>query len=297
MSASSNIEKSVKNYYETLWSPPFKLKGREKNLLLGFHFGIYEKGVTNWKEAALKMNDYVGELLNINKSKTMNILDAGCGVGATSVHLALKYPNSHFTGIDLTPIEIKLAHQLQKQKQTHNTKFICGSYLKCDFKKNYFDAIFALESSCYAENKKRLIKEMNRLLKPGGKLVVIDGFRTGKPIGSFMKKAYCSFLKRRATPDLISINEFKELLTEYGFEDIAIHDHLNKGIIFNYLKNDFVKVILKGIKSQFKSSNINKEISSENIIDHIFVSLFSEFLLGMSQIIRYYSITAIKKSV
>ena len=38
-------EKEICEYYNNIWSPSIKLIGRNKNLLLGFHYGLYEKGI------------------------------------------------------------------------------------------------------------------------------------------------------------------------------------------------------------------------------------------------------------
>jgi len=46
------------------------------------------------------------------------------------------------------------------------------------FSSNKFDAVFSIESFSYAPQKHVFIQEMFRILKPGGLIVIIDGFRT-----------------------------------------------------------------------------------------------------------------------
>jgi predicted RNA methylase len=48
--------------------------------------------------------------------KNLSILDAGCGIGSTSVYLSEKYENSTFFGIMLTKSELEIANKLKKQK-------------------------------------------------------------------------------------------------------------------------------------------------------------------------------------
>ena len=56
MGKTTSVEKEVRDYHENIWSPPIQLEGRDENPLLGFHYGFYEKGIKNWKEATINMH-------------------------------------------------------------------------------------------------------------------------------------------------------------------------------------------------------------------------------------------------
>jgi len=289
-------EKKVKDYYENIWSPSVHLEGRDENPFLGFHYGYYEKGITTWKEAAINMNDFIGRLIKLDNNKTIEILDAGCGTGATSVHLAIKYPNVNFTGITLAPAEVEFAKKIQKERRVENTKFLVGSYTNTGFPKGYFDAVFALESFCYAQIKKDFVLEMKRVLKPGGKLVVLDGFRTDRALASFMQKVYNSFLSRRAVPNLMSLTDFKLYLEKEGFKEITILDLTkSNGIVYNFLQADFLKFLHNFLSLQFKRIIKGKAYKPEENADYILGALVLELLLGIGKKIGYYAITAVKE--
>lgn len=289
-------EKNVRDYYEKIWSQPNKVKDRDKNPLLGFHYGLYEKGIKNWKDAAVNMNDFVGRLLKLDNNKCMKVLDLGCGIGSTSVYLAMKYSNVKFTGITLAPSEIKFAKKLQKEKQVKNTEFILGSYIDTTFPNDCFDGVFGIESFCYTENRKEFVKEMKRVLKSHGKLVVVDGFQIDRSLGSFMQNVYNSFLSRRAVPNLMLVNDFISYLENEGFEEINILDlSKNKAFVFNFLEFDFFKLIFKFFSLQINRIIKGKKYRPNEDVDYIICALVPEMLLGLGKKIGYYAITAVKE--
>lgn len=170
-------EENIKLQYETLWS-------NEKNcdesqiFLNGWHFGFYEKGNEKDQEAYFNMHRYVDRLLDLSDFSSQNVLDVGCGIGTTSIFLAGKYPRHSFFGITLADNEVNIANLLKNKKNLENTSFINGSYLETKFKNEKFEKVFALESFCYATNKRHFLQEMHRILKPKGRIILIDVFRT-----------------------------------------------------------------------------------------------------------------------
>ena len=109
----TDIESKIRNYYNYIWKPPIKLSDRLENPFLGFHYGLYEKGILNRSDAAINTNDYVARLFDFKTFKKGNILDAGCGIGSTSFYLGLKNPNIKFTGITLAPSEVFFANKIK----------------------------------------------------------------------------------------------------------------------------------------------------------------------------------------
>ncbi len=105
------------------------------------------------------------------------VLDAGCGVGGSSIFLASTL-GCRVTGITLSERQVNLA--IENAKKTENidglVDFKVMNYYATDFPDASFDVIWGCESICYADSKEQFIKEAYRLLKPGGRLVVADGF-------------------------------------------------------------------------------------------------------------------------
>ena len=218
----TELENEAKDYYDMVWSNPNRIcqLGRE---LLSWHFGFYEKGINNSNEAKINMMDYVGRLLELDDNSFMNILDAGSGVGSTSLFLAKKFSNCIFHGITISYYESIIAGILQKRNDISNVRFQQGSYMNTSYKKNFFDRIFTLESVIYSPNKKEFVKEMYRILKPNGKIIILDIFPK-KYQFNFLTIKIDNYLYQRKNSDIknyyIDIEKFKKFLKNEKFAAI-----------------------------------------------------------------------------
>ncbi|KAF3100612.1 hypothetical protein TWF706_006165 [Orbilia oligospora] len=105
--------------------------------------------------------------------KGVNVLEAGCGAGFHIEKMARTFPNSHFTGIDLTQSAINTA--TTRCEGLPNVKLICGNASHLDKKwTEHFDVVFFIDS-CHDMCRPDLaISEVQRVLKPGGLFSMIE---------------------------------------------------------------------------------------------------------------------------
>lgn len=285
-------ENVVINWYESHWDPGFVRwwKGYET---LCLHDGLYEKGTKNFEEALLNMNDLVGRLLELKDEDSVNILDAGCGVGGTSIYLGNKYQNAQFTGITISPKQIEWATEFANERNfNNNTTFLLKDYMKTGFPNDSFDGIFALESMDYAPNKKDFLKEMNRILKPGGKLIVIDPFITKNIKNPLMEKIYHLYYEGRGAPIFTVFNEFKSYLESEGFYDIRVRD-LSKNIIRSECRS-FILSIPFVVSVLLKRLLKGKKYRYDKDIDYYLAVGILSPLMGISGTAAYYAVNATK---
>ena len=104
--------------------------------------------------------DQVGDI----NGKT--VLDVGCGKGRFLSALKNQYPEARLVGIDMSE---ELLQCVPSNIETHH-----GTMLNMPFEENQFDFVFSVEALEHAVQIGQALREMSRVLKPGGKLIVID---------------------------------------------------------------------------------------------------------------------------
>ena len=284
----------IVDYYKKNW--PYFIKLWQVDKTHCIHYGYYEKGIRTHVEAVLNMNDYIEQLLELDlKSKeTKYILDAGCGIGGTVVHLAKKYLNIKFIGITIVPEHIQMAKEFAKENHTNsNTDFLLIDYLSTRFNSAYFDAIFSIESINYTSQTRGFINEMNRILKTNGKLVIIDAFRTNVPLNPFLNTIYRWYCKGREFPSIVKLNEFKSFLKDEEFGNI-VDINLKRNVLPSVIRGNMVSIPYLFLTTMKKFIQGKKYHSSKDSCFPTAVSIFST-MIGMKKGVTYNAVKAIKK--
>ncbi len=93
-------------------------------------------------------------------------LDVGCGKGRFARVLKERYPEAEMHGLDISPEMLKC---VPAEIQTR-----VGMMTALPYPDGRFDCVYATESLEHAVETGRAVSEMCRVLKPGGRLVIID---------------------------------------------------------------------------------------------------------------------------
>ena len=143
---------------------------------LAVHYGMWDGKTRNFGEALSNTNQRVAAVAGIRKGE--RVLDAGCGVGGSAFFLARHY-GCRVTGLTLSEKQIAFARQKNLELQfSEQVDFLLEDYSNTSLQDQTFDLVWAIESLTSAPDKKRFCDEARRLLKPGGRIVVADYFRT-----------------------------------------------------------------------------------------------------------------------
>ena len=192
------------------------------NRYYAIHYGFYDEKHKTHGEAVINFNRVLTEIAGIES--TDRVLDAGCGIGGSSIWLA-KNVHCNVVGISITPEQVEKAKKLAEENGVSNlTNFYIQDYNKTSFPDKSFDVVWGLESICYAESKKMFLQEAWRVLKDGGRLIVADGFLNKKPSSKKEEYYFNNWLEGWAVSNLTSINEFKNYLKNTGFQNIMLRN-------------------------------------------------------------------------
>lgn len=140
------------------------------------------------------------------------VLDVGCGIGGSSRILARDY-RLDVTGITISPGQVKRAQELTPPGVT--AKFQQDDAMNLSFADSSFDVVWCIEAGPHMPDKAVFAKELMRVLKPGGILVVADWNQRDarqKPLVLWEQVVMRQLLDQWAHPEFASIEEFAELL-------------------------------------------------------------------------------------
>ncbi len=143
-------------------------------------FGLH----INWRNRALKA------VKSSLRTKPTEILDIATGTGDVAFRLLEIFPESHITGIDLSEGMLQMARRKSNElpkTRFERISFEQGDSLNLRFADNSFDLITVAYGVRNFENLRKGLSEMLRVLKPGGKLCIIE---LSVPTGILTKPAY-----------------------------------------------------------------------------------------------------------
>ncbi len=99
-----------------------------------------------------------------------SILDIGCGTGHALLEFGKRYPHAKLYGIDLSEEMLAKAKALLGRRAILKV----ASADRLPFRKNSFDSVLCTSAFHHFPKQLKCIKEMKRVLKPDGRLVLAD---------------------------------------------------------------------------------------------------------------------------
>jgi cyclopropane fatty-acyl-phospholipid synthase-like methyltransferase len=135
-----------------------------------FHVGYFRSGGETLAEALDAHTDLVGEMARLETRQ--RVLDAGCGIAAPALRIAERY-GCEITGVNISREQVRQGRRLiEERRMSHRVKIVRGDVRALDFPDGSFDAIVCLEAAgdiCVTEqDKDRLVRDLHRVLRPGG---------------------------------------------------------------------------------------------------------------------------------
>ena len=178
-------------------------------------FNVHHSKLTDWglKHVAIEKHD--------------TLLDVGCGGGRTVYKLARIAPEGKVYGVDHSQESVAASRRTNKQLiEIGRVEIRQGSVSSLPFSDHTFDIATAVETHVFWPDVVADMREVLRVLKPGGRLIIIAEYYKGgkhdrrdQKIAALMKLPF------------LNLCDHGQLFSQSGYSDIEMFEQFDKGWI------------------------------------------------------------------
>jgi len=153
-------------------------------------------------------------LTNVTIGSDFVVLDVGCGGGKTVNRLAQLAPQGKVFGIDCSSDMVKFSKKINKTLIAQNrVEIIEESVEKMSFEDDFFDLVTAFETYYFWTKFPDALKEINRVLKPCRKLLLVNELLYGATPERLIEETHVK---------LFPLDEIQNVMHSVGFVHVQI---------------------------------------------------------------------------
>ena len=148
-----------------------------------------------------------------------SVLDIGCGGGATLKRISRHITTGHIAGVDYSPVSVELSRELNADDiDSGKTEVIEASVESLPFGDDSFDKIVTVESFYFWPDPPENLKEVLRVLKPGGTFIIVADVYNKDGLKEKTLENIRRYEMFNPTP-----GEFEDMFKSAGFASVKIH--------------------------------------------------------------------------
>ena len=168
-------------------------------------------------------------LTHISVGQHDTVLDVGCGGGRTVSKLAARATDGKVYGVDFSEESVATSRKVNAQWiEKGRVEIRNASVSQLPFPEGMFDLVTAVETHFWWPDLPGDMREVFRVVKPGGRLMVIaEVYKGANARVSRMIEKYAP----KTGLKMLSVEEHRELLASAGFSDIQVEVEPTKGWI------------------------------------------------------------------
>jgi phosphatidylethanolamine/phosphatidyl-N-methylethanolamine N-methyltransferase len=113
------------------------------------------------------------------------VLEVGIGTG---INVSLYPRTCHITGIDLSPAMLEKAHERVAKEGLRNVDLLEMDATNLAFEDSSFDVVYAPYVISVVPEPVKVVREMSRVCRPGGKIIILNHFRSPNPVLAMLER-------------------------------------------------------------------------------------------------------------
>src|SRR5262249_38423994 len=157
----------------------------------------------------------------VSVGKRDTILDIGCGGGRTVEKLAAMASEGHVHGLDYSDASVAAARQTNANSiRAGRVEIARGSVSALPFRDRMFDLVTAIETHYYWPDLSADLREVLRVLKPGGRLVIVAEVHRRSGV---LALPY-AFIMKAIGAKYLNVDEHRQVLSAAGYDDVELLD-------------------------------------------------------------------------
>ncbi|MFC1983171.1 class I SAM-dependent methyltransferase [Chloroflexota bacterium] len=238
-----------------------KLSKEEIGKLGLYEFQGYIGSMTSPTFGGWRGVDRLLDLLNIGDMEKPKILEAGCSTGYITRYVARKF-DCEIVGVDLSSLLLDIAEEESGKLKLNNISFRFANVEELPFPDNTFDIVYGEAITALVPEPVKVLKEYQRVLKPGGKIATLD---------LFMKESLSEKLAEE-TNEIMSIvignqvkirnlQVWKDIFKESGISNIRIFDYYDDLFKREYSLSEKMKLTHKLLYHIMVNGEVRRKIT------------------------------------
>lgn len=187
-------------FYSTIW-------GGED-----IHIGLYRSPTEDVKTASRRTVAHMADMI-LPIGKDARVIDLGAGYGGAARYLASTF-GCHVTCLNVSETQNALNRTLTaQQKLDRNIEVVHGSFDELPFPDQSFDVAWSQDAFLHGEDRAKILSEVWRVLKPGGRLIFTDPMQAARAVVNNLRP----ILDRIHLSSLGSVGFYRGQMASIGF--------------------------------------------------------------------------------
>jgi SAM-dependent methyltransferase len=196
---------NVRSYYDQ--NTELFLAFGNSQQALNIHRALWTDGAKTHDEALNVSSQRILAEIETVAASHARIADLGCGVGASLFQIfpSLKAPR-YAVGITISGLQARLATKSAKRLNLGDQVLFTESDFACvPLASRSLDALFSVEAIAHASEPQLVFQESSRLLRTGGRLILLDDYRAARTLAPAEIDWLNAFIRGWHVPGVITV--------------------------------------------------------------------------------------------